>query len=425
MTLRKPPLRVTGKPLPPTCDHCKKPCSKGVVRTKDGTFCTPKHRDAARTLRRAVAEPEPVDIAGRIETALARIDPNTAPAVQTPALLDEDQSAIFTRWFAVKKPDTIRTYKEALKSFAVWARKRRLCGAGPDEAAVIAMLDRGNKKAKLLMQEWVDTMTADGAASASIRLRYAAIRSFCTVLGEIEFKLPSGGDAGYVPSASLPPEPARDYDEAAEKYAKIEPAYKAIVKMLTSLAKAKDAEGLRALRDLTMLQYARNMGLRRIEVVGADVSDIDFARLKVSMMRKGDRSPRKVPLPDFLVKPLQRWLKAREKLAGRSGPLFITLGAFARQRCGRMSRQSYSGMVSARVAEARELLDREGIEIAPHDFRRIFCTDVLDKFGARRGKEITGHKKEDTLNRYDIRAGAQHAEMANAVTEDKSPRGER
>ncbi len=41
------------------------------------------------------------------------------------------------------------------------------------------------------------------------------------------------------------------------------------------------------------------------------------------------------------------------------------------------------------------------------------------------GKEITGHKKEDTLNRYDIRAGAEHAAMANAVTEDKIPRGTR
>lgn len=357
-------------------------------------------------------------------TALARIDPHATPAVpkgDDPSL-DDDQRRIFARWFASKKPDTVRTYKEALRSFAKWARARRLCGQGSDGASVIAMLDRGNTKAKLLMQEWVDAMEADGAASSSVRLRYAAVRSFCAVLAEIEFKLPGGGVASYVPTAALPPEPARDYDDAAEKYAKIEPAYRAIVKMLTRLAMDKGPQGVRALRDLTMFQYARNLGFRRIEVVGVNVEDHNFDRLKISVTRKGDRTPRKVTMPDFLVKPLKHWLAARAMITGKTGPLFITLGAFERQRGGRMSRQSFSGMVAERVVEARELLGDDAIEIAPHDFRRILCTDILDQFGARRGKEITGHKKEDTLNRYDIRAGAEHASMANAVTEDKRKR---
>jgi hypothetical protein len=125
-----------------------------------------------------------VDIAGRIETGLARIAVRPEfPALIPPPIPVDPHEVIMARWFANRSADTIRSYATSLRGFATWARKTGRLPAGRSDAdAVLALADIGGARANLIVQDWIDAMISAGAKQASVVARLSAVKSLCVAL---------------------------------------------------------------------------------------------------------------------------------------------------------------------------------------------------------------------------------------------------
>lgn len=405
---RKKPPRPSAAAQPPICDHCRKRCGKGTVRTKDGVFCSPKHRDARVALLRTVEEnnARPVDVGAAIETALARRGA-TAPAraiVNVPVRLSGEQENIIAAWLEAKSPDTVRCYKQWLASFVGWMRDAGLLvdAEVADGDAILGLLSLGPAKANWILQRWINAQVAEGRPHTTYAKVYAAVRSFCTTLR-------NAGLADFVPSAQLPKAEPRSAIETKEKYGHVPPSYFAMREGLERMV-TKDPGDVFAIRDLAILVTGRELGARRIEIVRFDVGDFDFQSCIYQTLRKGRRKKIRKPLPSSIVPILRGWMRVRSELIGKiAGPLFVSLRAGTGERLKR-------GSINAIMTRRAEQL---GVKLTPHDLRRIFCTRAIQLYGLNRAKGLTDHKNVATLEIYDIAQGDQLAEMAEEVARDE------
>lgn len=157
-------------------------------------------------------------------------------------------------------------------------------------------------------------------------------------------------------------------------------------------------------RDAAILAVALFGGLRRAEIAGLDLADVEGAALAVLGKR---RKYRKVPVPAQAVEFIDRWLVVRGRAAG---PLFTPI-----RRGGHL-------VASQRLSTAgvwkilREAVDRAGIaHAAPHDFRRTFISTLLSKVDAKTVKDLAGHARVDTTMGYDRRDDVRKREAATTL----------
>jgi integrase len=138
-------------------------------------------------------------------------------------------------------------------------------------------------------------------------------------------------------------------------------------------------------------------GLRRAEVVGLDVGDFDSDSGKLTVRSGKGRKARIVYVTNGALAALNNWLAVRG--AASDTPLFLGVNKAGRidyER--RLSTQAIYHILKTRAAQA-------GVkEFSPHDFRRTFAGDMLD-----RGADIStvarlmGHASVTTTARYDRR----------------------
>jgi site-specific recombinase XerD len=154
---------------------------------------------------------------------------------------------------------------------------------------------------------------------------------------------------------------------------------------------------LNGLRDLAILSVLR-VGLRRSEVVGLDLGDINFTDGSILVRHGKGNKTRVVYLTAVGVDHLRSWI---ENL-GSSTPLFIALSKSGKPLDRRLSNQTILTILNKRAKQA-------GIEVdfSCHDFRRTFISELLDG-----GVDITtvqkmaGHSSIETTSRYDRRGNA-------------------
>lgn len=153
-----------------------------------------------------------------------------------------------------------------------------------------------------------------------------------------------------------------------------------------------------AARNTAVLALAYGGGLRRAELVGLDIEDLDLARGMLRVRGKGDRE-RRVPLPTGSLAALRDWVALR---GDRPGPLLLPLkpdGAMVTSR--RLSDQAIYALL-------RRMAPRAGVgPLSPHDLRRSFISDLLDA-GADLSvvQQLAGHASPTTTARYDRRPEA-------------------
>lgn len=406
---KQPPVRPTGKPAVPPCDHCRKPCTKasGIVRTKDGVFCSPKHRDAARALRRAAAEPEPVDVGAVITTALARRDMAPERFVAPPIFTDAGRQ-IFTAWLSSKSPDTQASYQASAAHFARWLVAHGHAEHRGHPWSMIAQAlqvpeDEGNALVAGWITEQLATPARDGgpANKGSIALRCSGVKTLCEVLKGARM-IP------YVPMfKSRPKKQARSVVAQRRRYEGVSDSFTELVRGLEGLVSKKDAP-VEDVRDWAIVVLASELGLRRIEVVRLNVGDVDFKTGHLLVLGKGRDEREPMKLNRGLIKVLRRWLEARATAVGGDGathraapgdtPLFVSLGRGYGARIGDRSTLNY--LVKRRA-------EQFGVTLKPHDLRRIFNTEALRKYGAVGALPLTRHANTATLMLYDLDAGAQ------------------
>lgn len=143
-----------------------------------------------------------------------------------------------------------------------------------------------------------------------------------------------------------------------------------------------------ALRDYALLSVLYSSGLRRSEVVGLNIGDVDLLSGFIRVYGKG-RKERIVPLGDNAAKALKNYLEHRSDRTGAS-PLFVN------GKGQRLSDTSVFLILKKMAKRARFTR-----KIKPHMLRHSFATHLLNNGCDIRGvAEMLGHQSLATTQVY-------------------------
>ena len=148
-------------------------------------------------------------------------------------------------------------------------------------------------------------------------------------------------------------------------------------------------DNCKCLRDLAMIDLLYSTGIRVGELVGLNISDINFEERECVVYGKGDKE-RCVYFDAKAKLHLQNYIESR---VDNNPALFVTLDA-------PYDRIKISG-VEIRIRELGRKLDIE--KIHPHKFRRTMATRAIDKgMPIEQVQKILGHSQIDTTMKYAI-----------------------
>ena len=156
-----------------------------------------------------------------------------------------------------------------------------------------------------------------------------------------------------------------------------------------------------------MLALGLAAGLRRAEIAGLDLADVDLDREVVRVQGKGNKV-REVPIKGGTLEAIRTWLGCR---GTESGPLVCPVGKGGRVELRRLAPQAILRVCEKRGREA-------GVpEFAAHDLRRTYISALLDKgVDLSLASDLAGHNSPTTTKRYDRRSErARHAAVEMLV----------
>ena len=148
-------------------------------------------------------------------------------------------------------------------------------------------------------------------------------------------------------------------------------------------------DNCRCSRDLAMIDLLYSTGIRVGELVGLNISDIDFEERECVVYGKGDKE-RRVYFDAKAKLHLQNYINSR---TDTNPALFVTLDS-------PYERLKISG-VEIRVRELGRKIKKE--KIHPHKFRRTMATRAIDKgIPIEQVQKILGHSQIGTTMQYAI-----------------------
>ncbi len=289
----------------------------------------------------------------------------------------------------VRSEHTRRAYRASFKELAVFLE-------APDEgAALSALLAAGSRGAQALVVRYRQALLDKGLAAATVNLRLSALRSavrLARLSGATEWDL-------VVPRVRSTEPPARETRGPAVED----------VRRLVEAAGAQESED-KAARDGALLRLLYDLGLRRSEVVGLDLDDVDLEARTLSVVRKGGERVL-LELPEPTAAAIAAWVERR---GTRPGALFVEL----MRRRGERQRLAAGGVYFI----VRRLGEELGLRVRPHGLRHASITSVLT-LAAQRGVPLaevfaaTGHARGSVavvLDYFDLGRSRQ-GELARLV----------
>ncbi|MGC0273945.1 tyrosine recombinase XerC [Pseudactinotalea sp. Z1739] len=261
---------------------------------------------------------------------------------------------------------TVRGYRgDAVSLLATLAPT----GSDP-EATDLAGLDL------LALRSWLAALSARGHARASIARRAAASRTFTA------WAVRNGWLA-------VDPGPRLLAPRADQVVPHILTEEEAVTLLRTAGELAQDGEPV-AVRDWAALELLYASGLRISELVGLDITHVDFGDRLVRVLGKGAKE-RMVPFGVPASRALTRWLHVRAELATSVAGDALFVGV----RGGRVDARQIRTVVHRLTALA-------GVrDLAPHGLRHSAATHLLDHGSDLRSvQEVLGHSSLQTTQRY-------------------------
>ncbi len=294
---------------------------------------------------------------------------NSLPVLATTELVQSrpDLVSLLRAFLARRNPQTFRAYRQALDDFAAFV------GAAGLEDAARKLLSCTLGEANIMVFDYRIHLSERGLAPATINRNLAALRSLVKLgrtLGLVDWTLE-------VPS--MKSEPYRDTRG---------PGVAGVRRLLEALEVRQDAKGV---RDRALLRLLFDLALRRAEVVGLDVADVDLEAGTVQVLGKGRTERVTLTLPTQTRESLATWLAVR---GAEPGPLFTN---FSRaRRGGRLTGTSIYRLV-------RQLGTSVGLNVRPHGLRHAAITEALELTGGdlRRVQRFSRHRDVRTIERYD------------------------
>lgn len=143
-------------------------------------------------------------------------------------------------------------------------------------------------------------------------------------------------------------------------------------------------------RNKALLELMYSSGLRRSEVTGLNICDVNFSEGIVKVLGKGSRE-RLVPVTDAALEALQKYLSARpQESAGKSAPLFLTSRGLR-----------LSGEALRLIVENCAVKTNLARKITPHSLRHTFATHLLNNgCDLKSLQEMLGHKSLSATQIY-------------------------
>jgi integrase/recombinase XerC len=218
-------------------------------------------------------------------------------------------------------------------------------------------------------------LAADGIAKPTVRLHFAALRTFYRFLSERH-----GLSDNPLKQVQLP--------KTSRKLPVIlnQTQIEELLSAPLRAPKQKQAPPWAPQRDAAILELFYSSGLRLSELAGLDVEHIDTYTESVRVMGKG-RKERVVPVGAPALRAIQHY---RHAAGAQTGPLFLNK---ARGRIG----------VKAIWSTLKKCLTYTSIplEISPHKLRHSFATHLLDAGADLRSVQaLLGHENLSTTQIY-------------------------
>ena len=255
-------------------------------------------------------------------------------------------------------PQTLRAYRQSLTGFRSFK---------PGVEWTTATADH--------FRAYLFDLMKKGRSRATIRLQFAALRSFYNHLTER-----NAVASNVLKLVSLP-----KLEKKLPQFLTI-PQVTTLMEKPTAREKSKQATPWMAARDAAILELFYSSGLRLAELAALDVKDVDPIGETVRVMGKGSRE-RIVPVGGLALEAISRY---RSEANVQSGPLFLNK---SRKRLGH---RSIWLLLKNYVREA-------GLPstLSPHKLRHSFATHLLDNGADLRSvQSLLGHASLATTQIY-------------------------
>ncbi len=283
-------------------------------------------------------------------------------------------------------PRTVDIYGGALRNFAVF---RHGTEEVPDEELILS-LNRSE------IRRYEAELMEKGISARTVGLHLSALSGFCNYL--MKNDLLKSNPVRLVAKPKVEKRLPEFYrNEALDAYFNMT-AEAAGREELEFFISNHDTESGRAMYEKRLarliISLLYSLGIRRAELIGLDIGNVDFGRKIVNVHGKGDKS-RKIPLIPSLCEEILLYLEAVEAMCGGTRslkePLLITY----------TGRRLYPAYVDRTVK--RELGGIKGItgRKSPHVLRHSLATELMNEgTDINSIKELLGHSSLATTQVY-------------------------
>lgn len=248
-------------------------------------------------------------------------------------------------------PLTLLAYEKDLEQFLMY------CGTIND----IRTYDDVTPK---IVREWVVIKMSEGMTVATVRRKLSTLRTF------FRFLMKTGAVKDDPTEIVVTPKMGRRL-----------PAFVPDYQMDNMLDSEELQGGFHELRDRLVLLTAYYTGMRRSELVGLKIRDIDFSGKSILVMGKGNKQ-RLLPLSDELAEDMKNYLALREGVvSGEHGYFFVTDEGYpAYDKFIYRLVERYLGMYTTLSKKS------------PHVLRHTFATQLLNNGACIEAiRELLGH----------------------------------
>jgi integrase/recombinase XerC len=302
-------------------------------------------------------------------------------------LSDEEKlSRLISSFMEGRKATTTEAYRRDLEEFRAFLELSSI----EEIPSYLCNQTLGN--ANSIALEYRASLKERGFQSNTINRRLASLRSlikFARTIGLITWSLEVKGEKteAYRDTSGISPE-----------------IFQALLKTTS-----KQFSKLKAARDIATLRLMYDLGLRRAEVLGLDVEDIDFNTHEISILGKGRTQKEKLCLSPQSEQALNTWIQLSKKT---SGAIFTDFDR-AKKNPGRLTAIGLTLLVSA-------LGKRLGVKLSPHKLRHSAITQACklaqaNNIDLEEVLDFSRHKNVQTLMIYRDRERNVQGTLASLV----------
>ncbi len=229
---------------------------------------------------------------------------------------------------------------------------------------------------RLSIRHFLSTLHRQGYNSHSIMRKLTAVRSFCRYLCR-QGLLPSNPATGLMPVRGEKRLPTfLDVTQAAR------------------VMDLPDRRKVLGLRDAATLELLYGTGIRLMELVGLNLSDVDMVGEVIKVRGKGKKE-RILPLGRKALEALRNYLDRRDEISVK-GRRPSRVAVLLNYQGGRISARSVRRMVTGYLR-----MVSEKSHLSPHLLRHSFATHMLDAGADLRAvKELLGHASLSSTQIY-------------------------